>query len=73
VEVCELMVDLLVEFNSDFVKVGDHCHHCAMNAVFSNYNVTSVLRAAIIGLSVDPSQSEFAVLDIRLCCPYIWL
>ena len=37
------MLDLLVELNSGFVKVD--CHHCAMNAVFSSYNVTSVVRA----------------------------
>ena len=49
VEVCELTVDLLVELNSGFVKVDEHCHHCAINAVFSNYNVTSVVRAAVIG------------------------
>ena len=49
VEVCELIVDLLVELNSGFVKVDEHCHHCAINAVFSNYNVTSVVRAAVIG------------------------
>jgi len=39
------MLDLLVELNSGFVKVDEHCHHCAMNAVFSSYNVTSVVRA----------------------------
>jgi len=36
------MVDLLVELNSGFVKVDEHCHHSAMNVVFSNYNVTLV-------------------------------
>ena len=33
-EVCELMVNLLVELSSGFVKVDAHC---ATNAVFSNY------------------------------------
>ena len=34
VEVCKLMVDLLVKLNSGFVKVDEHCHHFAINAVF---------------------------------------
>ena len=44
-----------------------------MKAVFSNYNVTSVVRAAIIGSVNLQVEVTFAVLDIWLCCPYTWL
>jgi len=73
VEVCEVMVDLLVELNSSFVKVDEHCHHGAMNAVFSNYNVTSVVRAAVISSVNLLAKVILAILDIRLYCPYTWL
>ena len=44
-----------------------------MKAVFSNYNVTSVVRAAIIGSVNLQVEVTFAVLDIWLSCPYTWL
>jgi len=44
-----------------------------MKAVFSNCNVTSVVRAAIIGSVNLLAKVIFAVLDIWLCCPYTWL
>ena len=47
-EVCEL----LVELNSSFVKTDEHCYHCAMNAVFSNYATCGCRpkgSAAVIG------------------------
>jgi len=39
-----------------------------MNAVFSNYNVTSVVRAAVIGSVNLLARVVFAALDIWLCC-----
>jgi len=66
------MVVLLVELHSGFVRVDEHCHHCAMNVIFSNYNMTSVVRAAIIGSVNFLAKVISAVLDIRLCCPYTW-
>jgi len=58
------MVDVLVELNNGFVKADEHCHHSAINAVFSNSNVTSVVMAAVIGSANLLAKVIFAVLDI---------
>jgi len=56
VEVCEL--------NSGFVYMDQHCNHCEMNTGFSNYNVTSVVKAVVIGSVNLLAKVIFAVLDI---------